>query len=87
MGHMEPPISPRALEILTLIAEGYTQPQVQRHLFISKSTVKTHLGHAFERLGARNATHAVAMAVAAGLIPVPAPVPDPLDSVLPRRSA
>lgn len=63
--------SPRATQILTLLADGRSYEQISRELFITKDTVKTHLRHAYEALGARNAPHAVALAIGTGLIPTP----------------
>lgn len=71
---METRITPRTAEILSLLAEGHTKAEVGRRLFITESTVKTHLVHAYDRLGARNTTHAVALALSAGLILPPVAV-------------
>jgi DNA-binding CsgD family transcriptional regulator len=63
--------TPRDLQVLSLTATGLTRQQIGRHLYITEPTVKVHLAHAYERLGARNAPHAVALALTAGLIPAP----------------
>lgn len=63
--------SPRALQILTLTATGLTKQQIGAQLYITENTVKSHLEHAYKALDARNATHAVALALCAGLIPPP----------------
>lgn len=61
-------LSQREGEILGLVAEGLSNRQVSRRLFISEATVKTHLVHVFEKLGVDSRTAAVAAAVQAGLI-------------------
>lgn len=63
----------RDLEILTLVAAGLTKREIGRQLYITEPTVKTHLAHTYDILGARNAAHAVALALTAGLIALPQP--------------
>lgn len=53
-------LSPRELEILLALAEGDSNRQLAKRLFISESTVKTHLAHLFAKLGVDNRTAAVA---------------------------
>ncbi len=47
-------LRPRQLEILELVAEGLSNHQIARRLFVSESTVKQHLRHAYKTLGAQN---------------------------------
>lgn len=61
-------LSARELEVLGLVAEGLSNREVARALFVSEATVKTHLNHVFGKLGADSRTAAVATARAAGLI-------------------
>ena len=49
----------RELEVLHLVADGLTNREIARRLFISPSTVRTHLEHVFEKLGVRSRTAAV----------------------------
>lgn len=58
----------RQREILQLLADGESTTVAARELDLSEETVKTHAKHALARLGARNRTHAVAIAVRACLI-------------------
>lgn len=51
-------LSAREREILSLIAEGYSNKEVGNKLFISDVTVKVHLRHIYEKLGVRNRTEA-----------------------------
>lgn len=56
-------LSPRQLAVLSLLVEGHSNKAICRHLDLSASTVKTHLGIIFRRLGVSSRTQAV-MAVA-----------------------
>ena len=58
----------RQREILQLLANGESTTFAARELDVSEETVKTHTKHALARLGARNRTHAVAIAVRECLI-------------------
>lgn len=64
-----PSLSARELDVLALVAEGSTNREIARQLFISEGTVKTHLVHAFAKLGAESRTAAVAAARRHGLLP------------------
>lgn len=52
----------RQLEILRLVAQGMSGPEIARRLHITVDTVKTHLSSLYRSMGARNAPHAVAIA-------------------------
>jgi DNA-binding NarL/FixJ family response regulator len=58
----------RQREILQLLADGESTTVAARELDLSEETVKTHTKNALARLGARNRTHAVAIAVRECLI-------------------
>lgn len=58
-----PVLSPRELEVLQLVAQGNSNPAIGRMLFVSETTVKTHLGHVFEKLGVNDRTRAVTRAM------------------------
>ena len=47
------PLSPREHEVLELVSEGLTARRIARRLGIKESTVRTHLDHAKDKLGAR----------------------------------
>lgn len=51
-------LSPRELELHGLIAQGLTNSEIARLLFISQSTVKVHVRHILEKLGARSRAEA-----------------------------
>ncbi|HKA83397.1 MAG TPA: helix-turn-helix transcriptional regulator, partial [Acidimicrobiales bacterium] len=44
-------LTPTELQIVGLVAQGLTNPQIGDRLFISKRTVQTHLSHVFTKLG------------------------------------
>jgi DNA-binding NarL/FixJ family response regulator len=65
---VEEPLSDRELEVLTLVARGASNNDAAAQLFISEATVKTHLRHIFEKLGANDRASAVAEAYNRGLL-------------------
>ena len=56
------PLSERELEVLALIAAGDSNAKIVDKLFVSTSTVKTHINNLYRKLGARSRTQAVARA-------------------------
>ncbi|MDF2443132.1 MAG: hypothetical protein JWR01_1335 [Subtercola sp.] len=63
-----PRLSAREAEVLRLVALGQSNPQIAKTLFIGDATVKTHLGHVFEKLGVTDRTRAVTRAMELGLL-------------------
>ena len=63
-----PPLTARELQVLRLIAKGATNREVATRLHVSEATVKTHLVHAFGKLGVSDRTAAVAVALERGLL-------------------
>ncbi|MGH3413193.1 MAG: response regulator [Marmoricola sp.] len=61
-------LSARELEVLGLVAEGLSNAEIARRLFLSQATVKTHVAHVLTKLGAGSRTAAVATAQQAGLL-------------------
>lgn len=62
-------ITPRELEVLTLIAAGLSTREIAERVYVSENTVKTHSRRLFEKLGARRRTQAVQLAKESGLLP------------------
>ncbi|MRG59520.1 response regulator [Agromyces sp. CFH 90414] len=58
-----PSLSPRELEVLRHVADGRSNPEIARALHLGEATVKTHLGHVFEKLGVNDRTRAVTRAM------------------------
>jgi two-component system, NarL family, nitrate/nitrite response regulator NarL len=63
-----PLLSEREHQVLRLIADGFNGPAICRRLHLSKSTVKTHTAHLFEKLGVSDRAAAVAVAMRRGLL-------------------
>jgi len=61
-------LTSRELEVLALAADGFSNRDLARELHVSEATVKTHLHHAFAKLGADNRQAAIATAIRRGLI-------------------
>lgn len=54
----------REYELLNMMANGLTNPQIAEHMFVSVNTVKTHLKHLFRKIQVDSRTEAVAKAIA-----------------------
>jgi DNA-binding NarL/FixJ family response regulator len=64
----EDPLSPRELEVVKLIAEGFTSEEIAGQLFISKKTVDRHRANVLEKLGMRNRVELTRYAIRRGLV-------------------
>lgn len=63
-----PLLSARELEVLRLVAQGLSNRRIGEVLFLGEATVKTHLLHAFAKLGVNDRTRAVTRAMELGLL-------------------
>jgi two-component system NarL family response regulator len=61
-------LTPRELATLRLMADGKSNKEIAGELGISERTVKTHLGHLFEKLAVTSRTEAVKIATRRGLV-------------------
>ncbi|WP_067842149.1 LuxR C-terminal-related transcriptional regulator [Nocardia lijiangensis] len=61
-------LSPREIEVLRLVADGRSNREIAKDLFLSETTVKSHLVHIYAKLGVRSRTSAVARAREQGAI-------------------
>jgi two-component system NarL family response regulator len=61
-------LTPRELAALQLMADGKANKEIATALGISDRTVKTHLGHLFEKLGVTSRTEAIGVATRRGLV-------------------
>jgi DNA-binding NarL/FixJ family response regulator len=63
-----PALTERELQVLRGMADGKSNAEIGRELFVSEDTVKTHARRLFRKLGARDRAHAVASGFRAGLV-------------------
>ena len=62
------PLTDRETEILRLLAQGQTNPQIARELVVSPGTVKNHVRHIIAKLGVSDRTQAAVRAMELGLL-------------------
>ena len=63
-----PILTPRETDVLNLLKDGLSVHQVSRKLFLSDSTVKTHVAKLYDKLGATNRTQAIMTAIKLRLV-------------------
>lgn len=61
-------LTTRELEVLRLLAEGLSAAEIGARLHLSESTVKSHVGHIYQKLGATNRAQALMTAMRTGLL-------------------
>ena len=62
------PISPREREVLVQAAQGLSSKEIAAKLYISERTVQTHLASIYDKVGAKNKTEAMLLALRYGLV-------------------
>ena len=67
-GSRPPELTPRELEVLALLAQGLTNGQIGKQLYISTKTVSVHVSNLLAKLGASGRTEAAAIARRRGLV-------------------
>ena len=68
-------LTSREREVLQLVAEGHTTPEVAGKLFISPRTVETHRANLLHKLGLRTQTDLIRFALQRGILPMEAKAP------------
>ena len=68
-------LTEREREVFLAIAQGMTNTEIAQHLYVSESTVKTHVGRVLAKVGARDRVHAVILAHRLRLVDPQTPLP------------
>jgi DNA-binding NarL/FixJ family response regulator len=63
-------LSPREMEVLTLVAKGLSNKEIAAQLGLVVGTVKIHVANIFSKLGVSDRTHALVTAVKRGIIDI-----------------
>ncbi len=66
--HMSPGLSAREHQVLCMIADGKSVPQISKEIFLAPTTIKSHVQRIYEKLGVSNRGSVVAEAMRRGLL-------------------
>jgi DNA-binding NarL/FixJ family response regulator len=64
------PLTAREVEIVTLVVDGLTNPEIGKRLHISSRTVQSHVAAAMRKLEARSRTQLAVTALRVGVVPL-----------------
>lgn len=56
-------LTPTEVQVVDLVAQGLSNPEIAERMFIARGTVKVHLGHVFQKLEVRSRSELAAFAV------------------------
>jgi DNA-binding NarL/FixJ family response regulator len=70
-------LTPRELDVLRAAAEGHSNAQIGRQLWVTEQTVKFHLSNIYRKMGVSNRTEAMRRAITRGVVAGPGDVRDP----------
>jgi DNA-binding NarL/FixJ family response regulator len=63
-------LTAREIEVVALVVDGLTNPEIGVRLHISSRTVQSHVAAAMRKLGARSRTQLAVMALRSGVVPL-----------------
>jgi LuxR family maltose regulon positive regulatory protein len=66
---MMDPLSPREMDVLSLISKGMSNQEIANALFLSKNTIKSHNINIYRKLNVNNRNQAVCKAQLLGILP------------------
>ena len=61
-------LTPREREVLSLMVEGLTNPEIAQELVVSRATISSHVSHILQKLGVSNRAEAIVLAVRSNLV-------------------
>jgi DNA-binding NarL/FixJ family response regulator len=65
------PLTPREMDVLRLLAQGYSNKEIARALHLVEETIKDHVRHILAKLGVQSRTQAVLAAIRLGMVSSP----------------
>jgi DNA-binding NarL/FixJ family response regulator len=71
MSERPEPLTPREMDVLRLLAQGYSNKEIARILHVAEETVKDHVRHILAKLGVQSRTQAVLAAIRLGIVSPP----------------
>jgi DNA-binding NarL/FixJ family response regulator len=79
-------LTPREIDVVRLIASGYSNEEIGHQLVVGTNSVKTYIRTAYKEMGVRSRTQAVLWAMRHGIVPAPSPEPNHRPEPVIRRA-